>query len=128
MALFGNSDSGKRLPEYRVAALASLDLEEHMQENPMEIDRPGHIEWMVTEDDDGYLTARGAIRIPVEIYFKPTDDGSDPELERVVINGKRRFDSRVEEEEESAAANNYGMDETSVLAQSHIRYRKSIES
>lgn len=126
MALFGNSESGKRLPEYRVAALASLDLEAHMQETPLEIDRPGHIEWMVTEDDDGYLTARGAIRIPVEMYFAPSDDGSDLELERVVINGRRKMDKRVVEEDDPAA-NNYGIDTTAAQAQSFVRYRSNMD-
>lgn len=80
MALFGNSSTAHRLPEYRVAALASLDLEEHMKDNPLVLDRPGHIEWMVTEDEDGYLTAHGAIRVPVNIVFAPaTEEGADPE-------------------------------------------------
>ena len=127
MALFGNSESGKRLPEYRVAALASLDLEEHMQQTPLELDRPGHIEWMVTEDDDGYLTARGAIRVPVEMYFMPAEDGGDPIIERVVINGKRQFDRRVTEEEDGEA-NDYGIDKMAARAQSFVRYRSNISS
>ena len=91
MALFGNSPTAHRLPEYRVAALASLDLEEHMKDNPLVLDRPGHIEWMVTEDEDGYLTAHGAIRVPVNIVFAPaTEEGADPEIERVIVNGKRK--------------------------------------
>lgn len=78
-----------RLPEYRVAALASLDLEEHMKDNPLVLDRPGHIEWMVTEDEDGYLTAHGAIRVPVNIVFAPaTEEGADRKIERVIVNGK----------------------------------------
>ena len=110
MALFGNSPTAHRLPEYRVAALASLDLEEHMKDNPLVLDRPGHIEWMVTEDEDGYLTAHGAIRVPVNIVFAPaTEEGADPEIERVIVNGKRKFDRRVEEEE--LHDKNYGLDE-----------------
>ena len=76
MALFGNSPTAHRLPEYRVAALASLDLEEHMKDNPLVLDRPGHIEWMVTEDEDGYLTAHGAIRVPVNIDVKKAQSES----------------------------------------------------
>ena len=126
MALFGNSESHKRLPEYRVAALASLDLEEHMQEKPFEVNRPGHIEWIVTEDEDGYYVARGAIRIPVEMYFAPSEDGGDPEIERVVVNGRRQFDKRVVEEEEETS--NYGIDEQKARAQSFVRYRSNMNS
>lgn len=127
MALFGNSESHKRLPEYRVAALASLDLEEHMQEKPLEVNRPGHIEWIVTEDDDGYYVARGVIRIPVEMYFAPDPEGGDPEIERVVVNGKRQFDKRVGEEEEEET-NYYGVDAQKARAQSFVRYRSNMNS
>ena len=117
MALFGNSPTAHRLPEYRVAALASLDLEEHMKDNPLVLDRPGHIEWMVTEDEDGYLTAHGAIRVPVNI--------ADPEIERVIVNGKRKFDRRVEEEE--LHDKNYGLDVKKAQSESFMRYRKNIK-
>ena len=126
MALFGNSSSDKRLPEYRVAALASFDLEEHLKENPLTVDRPGHIEWMVNEDDEGRLVARGAIRIPVELYFIPEEDGENAEVERVVINGKRQFDTRVEEEEEED--NTFGIDMTRARTQSFNVYRNSMKS
>mgnify|MGYP003291113446 CR=1 FL=1 len=126
MALFGNSSTAHRLPEYRVAALASLDLEEHMKDNPLVVDRPGHIEWMVTEDEDGYLTAQGAIRIPVNIVFAPpTQEGDDPEIERVIVNGKRKFDRRVEEEE--VHDKNFGLDMKKAQAESVVRYRKNIK-
>lgn len=125
MALFGNSSTAHRLPEYRVAALASLDLEEHMQEKPLEIDRPGHIEWMVTEDEEGYLTAHGAIKIPVNIVFAPpVEEGADPEIERVIINGKRKFDRRAPEEE--LHDKNYGIDVEKARAESYTRYRKNL--
>lgn len=127
MALFGNSSTAFRLPEYRVAALASLDLEEHMQDKPLVIDRPGHIEWMVTEDEEGYLTAHGAIRIPVNIVFAPpTGEGKDPEIERVIVNGKRQFDRRVKEEEQHDK--NYGIDVEKARRESFARYRSNIGS
>ena len=126
MSLFGNSATAHRLPEYRVAALASLDLEEHMKDNPLVLDRPGHIEWMVTEDEDGYLTAQGAIRVPVNIVFAPaTEEGADPEIERVIVNGKRKFDRRVEEEEYHDK--NYGLDVKKAQSESFMRYRKNIK-
>ena len=126
MALFGNPPTAHRLPEYRVAALASLDLEEHMKDNPLVLDRPGHIEWMVTEDEDGYLTAHGAIRVPVNIVFAPaTEEGADPEIERVIVNGKRKFDRRVEEEE--LHDKNYGLDVKKAQSESFMRYRKNIK-
>lgn len=125
MALFGNSPSSHRLPEYRVAALASLDLEEHMSVKPLMIDRPGHIEWMVTEDEDGYLTAHGAIKIPVNIVFAPpTEEGADPEIERVIINGKRMFDRRVPVEEEIDP--NFGIDVERARTESYTRYRNNM--
>lgn len=127
MALFGNSSTAHRLPEYRVAALASIDLEEHMQETPLVIDRPGHIEWMVTEDEEGYLTAHGAIKIPVNMVFAPaTEPGADPTIERVIINGKRKFDARAKEEEQRDK--NFGMDVEKARAESFVRYRNNIES
>lgn len=125
MALFGNSESGKRLPEYRIAALASLDLEQHMKETPLQVERPGHVEWIVTEDEDGYYVARGAIRIPVEMYFVPNEGEEDPEIERVVVNGYRKFDKRVVEEEES---NDYGINKDAARAQSFVRYRSNMDS
>lgn len=97
-----------------------------MQEKPFEVNRPGHIEWIVTEDEDGYYVARGAIRIPVEMYFTPAEDGGDPEIERVVVNGRRQFDKRVVEEEEET--NNYGIDEQKARAQSFVRYRSNMNS
>ncbi|MEI3376816.1 MAG: hypothetical protein V8R08_03125 [Coriobacteriales bacterium] len=127
MALFGNSTTAHRLPEYRVAALASLDLEEHMKDSPLVLDRPGHIEWMVTEDEDGYLTAHGAIRVPVNIVFAPpAEEGADPEIERVIVNGKRKFDRRVGEEE--LHDKNYGLDVTKAQAETFVRYRKNMKS
>lgn len=127
MALFGNSPTAHRLPEYRVAALASLDLEEHLKEKPLSVERPGHIEWMVTEDEEGYLTAHGAIKIPVNIIFAPAvEEGADPEIERVIINGKRQFDRRVDEEE--VHDKNYGLDVKKAQAESFVRYRKNIGS
>lgn len=126
MALFGNSSTAHRLPEYRVAALASLDLEEHMQENPLVIDRPGHIEWMVTEDEDGYLTAQGAIRIPVNMIFAPAEEeGADPVIERVVVNGKRKFDARAKEEDKRDK--NFGIDVDQARVESFARYRSNID-
>ncbi len=127
MALFGNSSTAHRLPEYRVAALASLDLEEHMKEKPLIVDRPGHIEWMVTEDEDGYLVAQGAIRIPVNMIFAPpAEEGADPTIERVVVNGKRKYDARAKEED--THDKNYGMDVEKARSESFMRYRKNIDS
>lgn len=127
MALFGNSSTAHRLPEYRVAALASLDLEEYLQENPITIDRPGHIEWMVTEDEEGYLVAQGAIRIPVNMIFAPpAAEGADPAIERIVVNGKRKLDVRAKEEEKHDK--NFGVDVRKAQAESFVRYRKNIDS
>jgi hypothetical protein len=126
MALFGNSPTAaQRLPEYRVAALASLDLEQHMKEKPLAVDRPGHIEWMVTEDEDGYLVAQGAIRIPVNMIFAPAqEEGGDPTIERVIINGKRKFDARAKEEDKHDK--NFGIDVEKARAESFVRYRNDI--
>ena len=127
MALFGNSPTAHRLPEYRVAALASLDLEEYMQDNPLVIDRPGHIEWMVTEDEEGYLIAQGAIRVPVNMIFAPpAQEGADPAIERIVINGKRKYDARAKEEEKRDK--NFGVDVEKARAESFVRFRRNIDS
>lgn len=125
MALFGNSPHAHRLPEYRVAALASLDLEEHMKDNPMVVSSPGHIEWMVTEDEEGYLTAHGAIKIPVNIVFAPpAEEGADPEIERVIVDGKRKFDRRAPEEKQHDP--NYGIDVERARVESYNRYRSNM--
>lgn len=127
MALFGNSSTAHRLPEYRVAALASLDLEEYMKEKPLVIDRPGHIEWMVTEDEEGYLMAQGAIRIPVNLVFAPpAQEGADPIVERIIVNGKRKYDARAKEEDKHDK--NFGMDVEKARTESFMRYRKNIDS
>ena len=126
MALFGNSPTAHRLPEYRVAALASLDLEEHMREKPFTVDRPGHIEWMVSEDEEGYLIAQGAIRIPVTLIFAPSEEeGEDPVIERVIVNGKRKFDARAKEEDKHDK--NFGVDVEKARAESFVRYRNNID-
>lgn len=126
MALFGNSSTAHRLPEYRVAALASLDLEEYLQEKPLSVDRPGHIEWMVTEDEEGYLTTHGAIKIPVNIVFAPpAEEGADPVVERVIVNGKRVYDARTADEE--VIDENFGMDVRKAQAENFVRYRNNLK-
>lgn len=126
MALFGNSDTAHRLPEYRVAAIAQLDLEKHMKETPLAVDRPGHIEWIVTEDDDGNHVAQGVIRVPVTMVFAPAEkEGEDPIIQRVIVNGKRKYDARVKEEEWHDS--NYGIDVKKAEVDSVLRYRKNIK-
>ena len=98
-----------------------------MADNPLIVERPGHIEWMVTEDEEGYLTAHGAIRIPVNIVFAPpAAEGLDPEIERVIVNGKRKFDKRVKEEERHVE--NYGIDVDRARMESYTRYRSNMNS
>lgn len=124
----------KEIPYYRIIALANLDLEEHLKENPKMLDSPGRVKWDVEETDYHYV-AKGVIRIPVQIYFsKPDDPEEDPEIRRVIVQGKREFDARLEEldnaeqfEDVNSAANgSHGMDETRVEAENVSRYRKKL--
>lgn len=110
-------------PNYRIAALATLDLDDHMKDNPVEITKPGDIKWDVTHEGN-YYVARGMIQIPAEMYFLDDPDSNDPIVERVVINGFRKFDARdVPEEEEP----DYGIDKDVVQAQSFVRYKSNLE-
>lgn len=47
------------------------------------------------------------------------------EIERVIVNGKRKFDRRVEEEE--LHDKNYGLDVKKAQSESFMRYRKNIK-
>ena len=110
-------------PSYRIAALATLDLDDHMEKSPVEITEPGDIKWKVTREGS-YYVARGMIEIPVEMYFLDSPESNDPVIERVVVNGKRKYDARdVPEEEEP----DYGIDKDVVQAQSFVRYKSNLE-
>lgn len=110
-------------PNYRIAALATLDLDDHMDKEPVEINEPGDIRWKVVREGS-YYVARGMIEIPVEMYFVDTPEASDPIIERIVVNGKRRYDTRdVPEDEEP----DYGIDKDVVQAQSFIRYKSNMD-
>lgn len=124
-----------KIPNYRIVALANLDLEQYLKENPRTVDAPGEVEWEVEETDYHYV-AKGSIEIPVELYFGKTEgqDGN-PEVRRVIIEGKRVFDARLDEGEdpiggsadESARSQlTHGVDETKVQAENMNRYRKDL--
>lgn len=123
----------KEIPYYRIIALANLDLEEHMKENPKMLDSPGRVKWDVEETDYHYV-AKGVIRIPVQIYFsKPENPEEDPEIRRVIVQGKREFDARLEEledaeqfEDVNQQGGKFGMDETKIEAENMSRYRKKL--
>lgn len=124
-----------KIPNYRIIALANLDLEEHLKENPRMLDSPGRVKWDVEETDYHYV-AKGVIRIPVQIYFsKPEEEDVDPEIRRVIIHGKRVFDARLEEMEDAeqfeslengSQTNKHGIDETKVQAENMSKYRKNL--
>lgn len=121
------------IPAYRIIALANLDLEEHMTDHPLTISGPQRVKWDVEETDYHYI-AKGTIRIPVEIYFSKPEGEEDPEIRRVIIAGKRKFDARLDEldEEEKAERSpkkkNYGLDENKVHAETFVHYKKNLKS
>lgn len=129
----GEDDMAKKeIPYYRIIALANLDLEEHMKENPKMLDSPGRVKWDVEETDYHYV-AKGVIRIPVQIYFsKPESPDQDPEIRRVIVQGKREYDARLEELENAEQFENeksgedLGIDETKLQAQNMSQYRKNL--
>ena len=116
------------IPDYRVAAFASLDLKEHMLANPDHFQFDKHIsniDWKI-EYEKGYYVAEGELRIPVKMYFTAEDDKEDTlAVERVICHGKRVFDARVPEDEDEDDPN-YGMDVDSVRAESFVRYQSNI--
>ena len=79
-------------PEYRVAAFASVDLREHMEKNPHKIITADNITWEVTRDSEGLYVAKGDLSVPVEMRFK-LDDNGELIKQKVVIDGKKRFDN-----------------------------------
>ena len=116
------------IPDYRVAAFASLDLKEHMLEHPESFHfekQTKDIDWKVRREK-GYYIAEGELRVPVKMYFTAEDDKEDALfVERVVCAGKRLFDARVSEDEDEDDPN-YGIDVDSVRAESFVRYQSNI--
>lgn len=119
-----------KIPAYRIIALANLDMDEHMNENPIVLKGGQRVRWEVEETDYHYI-AKGVIRVPIEIYFsKPEDPDTDPEVRRVIVAGKREFDARLSEVEEEEGKpedkKTYGIDEDAARAESFVRYKKSM--
>ena len=115
------------IPDYRVAAFASLDLKEHMEAHPDAFQfgkQAQKIDWKV-QQEKGYYVAEGVLSIPVKMFFTAKDDKEDSlTVERVVCSGKRIYDSRVDDEDEKDP--NYGMDVDSARVESFARYQSNI--
>lgn len=117
------------IPAYRIAALANLELGKHLEENPHELSEVQSVEWDVSKTDYRYV-AKGEIRVPVELYFsKPDDSEEEPEVRRIIINGKREFDARLDEVddgEDKDVPASYGVDEGAARAESFSRFKKGL--
>ena len=85
----------KGTPEYKIWAMANLDIKEHMAERPWVVDDPGKVKWDV-EYDNGKYIASGKIKIPVTMVFVQDPDGEEGELikDHVEISGQCVYDSR----------------------------------
>ena len=119
-----------KIPAYRIIALANLDLEQHIDEKPLTITGRPHVRWEVEETPYHYI-AKGVIRTPIEIWFGKTEGDEEPEVRRVIISGKRRFDARLGEIAEDApeadeGLKDYGVDKDAARAESFNRYKKTI--
>lgn len=116
------------IPDYRVAAFASLDLKQHMTDaaEGFHFEKSVQdIDWKV-KHEKGYYVAEGELRVPFKMYFTAEDDKEDALfVERVVCNGKRVFDARVSDDEDDEDPN-FGMDVDSVRAESFVRYQSNI--
>ena len=110
-------------PEYRVAAFASVDLREHMEKNPHKIITADNITWEVTRDSDGLYVAKGDLSVPVEMRFK-LDDNGELIKQKVVIDGKKRFDVREQEDKAFDPLSTVNIDEARV--QAYTRYRDNM--
>ena len=117
------------IPDYRVAAFASLDLKEHMEAHPDAFQFGKHaqkIDWKI-QQEKGYYVAEGDLTIPVRMFFTAEGDNEDTlAVERVVCAGKRIYDSRVDDQDESDP--NFGMDVDSARVESFVRYQNNITS
>ena len=117
-----------KIPDYRVAAFASLDLKQHVSANMENFHfEKGvqDIDWKV-KHEKGYYVAEGELRVPFKMYFTAQDDKEDALfVERVVCNGKRLFDARVDDEEDEDDPN-FGIDMDSARAESFVRYQSNI--
>ncbi|MGN0073610.1 MAG: hypothetical protein ACI36W_07470 [Coriobacteriales bacterium] len=81
-------------PEYRVAACATVDLRENMEEDPLEIITPDNITWEVEKLDDGEYVAKGKLSVPIEMKFDLEPDTGRLVKQKVVIDGIKRYDIR----------------------------------
>ena len=124
MALFKKS-ADSDTPEYRVAAFATLDLESQMKKKPFVIDMPGEIDWHVHRDGDEYV-AMGEIKIPITMFFRDNPEKETLAIERVAVNGKRVFDTRIKPQDDRDP--NHGIDPDKVQAANFIRYKDIIDS
>ena len=68
-----------------------------MEKNPHKIITADNITWEVTRDSEGLYVAKGDLSVPVEMRFK-LDDNGELIKQKVVIDGKKRFDAREQEE------------------------------
>ncbi len=121
----------KKIPDYSIIALANLDLEQHMTEKPLVIEGKQRVKWDVEEEEYHYV-AKGTIHIPIEMYFSKPEEDEEPEIRRVIVAGKRKFDARLEELDEDELIDkqpkDYGLDEQKVRSETFAQYKSNISS
>ncbi len=120
--------------QVRVGANANLDLTNFMQTHPYVLKGPGRVDWIVGRSDDDRWVASGVIRVPVEMYFKDAEDEDSAalELDRIVIDGKRQYDSRTDEdlmaaEEDPGQRTVHGINVDGVNAETFVRLKKNLK-
>ena len=94
-----------------------------MEANPHKIITADNITWEVTRDSEGLYVAKGDLSVPVEMRFK-LDDNGELIKQKVVIDGKKRFDAREQEEKTFDPLSTVNVDEARV--QAYSRYRDNM--
>lgn len=122
-ALKFDKKPGEATPEYRVAAHATVDMREHMKENPHKILSIDNLDWHISRDEDGYFVCKGEINIPVEMIFDIDDEGNFIK-KRVFVDGTKRFDDR---EKKKTFDPLDSVDVDAARVEAYSRYRDSIK-
>ncbi len=122
-ALKFDKKPGEATPEYRVAAHATVDMREHMKENPHKILSIDSLDWHISRDEDGYFVCKGEINIPVEMVFDIDDEGNFIK-KRVFVDGTKRFDDR---EKKKTFDPLDSVDVDAARVEAYSRYRDNIK-
>lgn len=109
--------------EYRAAAYAKLDAEEHISKEPIIIDTAKNITWEVEEDDDDIYVVSGTVEVPIEIRLRLDRETKEFSKTRVTVLGRRIYDERTTPEISSGPY--YGADSLREAVEARANARKN---